>query len=82
MVRQRLIGYGLKLKVGLAKPGDASGVPVHEIPIEKGEPLAIELADFVNSVLQAQQPKVGAALGKGALEVAITITDQIRKAKK
>lgn len=77
-----LIAYGLKLKVGLAKPGDASGVPVHEIPIEKGEPLAIELADFVNSVLQAQQPKVGAALGKGALEVAITITDQIRKAKK
>ena len=30
-------------------------------------------------VRQAKQPKVGAALGKSALEVAITITDQIRK---
>jgi hypothetical protein len=55
---------------------------VHEIPIEKGEPLAIELAHFVDSVREAKQPKVGAALAKSALEVAITITDQIRKAQK
>jgi predicted dehydrogenase len=73
-----LIAYGLKLKVGLAKPGDVSSIPVNEIPIEKGEPLAIELASFVDSVSKAKQPKVGAALGKSALEVAITITDQIR----
>jgi predicted dehydrogenase len=44
-----VIAYGLKLKVGLAKPGDTSSIPVHEIPIEKGEPLAIELAHFVSS---------------------------------
>ncbi|MFT3782508.1 MAG: Gfo/Idh/MocA family oxidoreductase [Nibricoccus sp.] len=73
-----LIAYGLKLKVGLAKPGDVSSIPVGEIPIEKGEPLAIELAHFVESVTKAQQPKVGASLGKSALEVAIAITDQIR----
>ncbi|HTX64502.1 MAG TPA: Gfo/Idh/MocA family oxidoreductase [Opitutaceae bacterium] len=73
-----LIAYGLKLKVGLAKPGDASSIPVHEIPIEKGEPLAIELGHFVESVAKARQPKVGAALGKSALEVAIAITEQIR----
>jgi len=77
-----LIAYGLKLKVGLAKAGDASSIPVNEIPIEKGEPLAIELAHFVQSVATAQQPKVGAALGKSALEVAIAITEQIRCAKK
>ncbi len=77
-----LIAYGLKLKVGLAKAGDASAIPVHEIPIEKGEPLAIELAHFVESVAGARQPKVGAALGKSALEVAITVTDQIRKARR
>lgn len=74
-----LIAYGLKLKVGLAKAGDASSIPVNEIPIEKGEPLAIELAHFVESVAGAKQPKVGAALGKSALEVAIAITEQIRK---
>jgi predicted dehydrogenase len=77
-----LIAYGLKLKVGLAKPGDVSSIPVGEIPIEKGEPLAIELASFVDSVTKAKQPKVGAALGKSALEVAITITDQIKAIKK
>jgi hypothetical protein len=51
---------------------------VHVIPIEKGEPLAIELASFVDSVARARQPKVGVALGKSALAVAITITDQIK----
>ena len=77
-----IIAYGVKLKIGLAKAGDASSIPVHEIPIEKGEPLAIELAHFLESVGEARQPKVGAALGKSALEVAITITEQIRKAQK
>ncbi len=77
-----LIAYGLKLKVGLAKAGDVSSIPVDDIPIEKGEPLAIELASFVESVTKAKQPKVGAALGKSALEVAITITEQIRAIKK
>jgi len=74
-----IIAYGLKLKVGLAKAGDASSIPVHEIPIEKGEPLAIELAHFIESVRGAKQPKVGGALGRSALEVAITVTEQIRR---
>jgi predicted dehydrogenase len=74
-----IIAYGVKLKIGLAKAGDASSIPVHEIPIEKGEPLAIELTHFVDSVRAAEQPKVGGALGKSALELAITITEQIRK---
>ncbi|HEY5551174.1 MAG TPA: Gfo/Idh/MocA family oxidoreductase [Opitutaceae bacterium] len=77
-----IIAYGLKLKVGLAKAGDASSIPVNEIPIEKGEPLAIELAHFIDSVARLQQPKVGAALGKSALEVAIAITEQIRRSGK
>ena len=73
-----IIAYGLKLKVGLAKAGEDK-VPVHEIPIEKGEPLAIELAHFLESVSEAKQPKVGGALGKSALEVAIAITEEIRR---
>jgi predicted dehydrogenase len=77
-----IIAYGVKLKLGLAKAGDASAIPVHEIPIEKGEPLSIELAHFIDSVREARQPKVGGALGKSALEVAIAITDQIRRTGK
>ena len=77
-----IIAYGLKMKIGLVKAGDSSAIPVKDIPIEKGEPLALELASFVDSVAKARQPKVGAALGKSALEVAITITEQIRAAAK
>lgn len=77
-----LIAYGVKLKVGLAKAGDASSIPVQEIPIEKDEPLKLELQHFVNSVAARQQPKVGALLGRTALEVAIQITDQIKAAAK
>jgi predicted dehydrogenase len=77
-----ILAYGLKLKIGLVKAGDTSSVPVREIPLEKGEPLALELAHFVESVAGAKEPKVGAALGKSALEVAIAITEQIRHAKR
>lgn len=50
-----------------------------EVPIEKGEPLKLELASFIESVKQRRQPKVGGELGKTALELAITITKQIRE---
>jgi predicted dehydrogenase len=49
-----------------------------EIPIEKGEPLALELASFVKCVREHTQPKVGTELGKSALEVASVITEIIR----
>lgn len=49
-----------------------------EIPIEKGEPLLLELTSFTDSVRQVREPKVGATLGKTALEVALTITAQIK----
>jgi len=51
-----------------------------DIPIEKGEPLLLELASFTESVQRAREPKVGGSLGKSALEVALTITEQIRSA--
>jgi predicted dehydrogenase len=75
-----MLAYAAQL-VGGAQPAELA-LPVEEIPLEKGEPLALELAHFVESVAKAKQPKVGAALGKGALEVAIAITEQIRAAKK
>lgn len=49
-----------------------------EVPIEKGEPLKLELASFAQSVKQHAEPKVGGELGKTALELAIAITEQIR----
>ena len=48
-----------------------------EIPIEKGEPLMLELAAFLDCVERLTSPKVDAVLGKSALEVAIQITEDI-----
>ncbi|MFC0538732.1 Gfo/Idh/MocA family protein [Pelagicoccus mobilis] len=58
---------------------DGGQMKKSEVPIEKGEPLKLELASFVESVNERKQPKVGGELGKTALELAITITQQIRE---
>ena len=55
------------------------GLSKNEVPIEKGEPLKLELASFVESVKNRKDPKVGGELGKTALDLAIQITSQIRK---
>lgn len=75
-----MLDYAARLMSGDAKPGDLAALPVEPVPLQKGEPLALELAHFVESVARARAPKVGAALGKSALEVAIAITEQIRGA--
>jgi predicted dehydrogenase len=76
-----MLDYAAKLMAGQVQPGDLAALPLEEVPLEKGEPLALELAHFVDSVARAHQPKVGAALGRRALEVAITVTEQIRAQK-
>ncbi|MGC9450993.1 MAG: Gfo/Idh/MocA family oxidoreductase [Oceanipulchritudo sp.] len=49
-----------------------------DIPIEKDEPLKLELAAFVDCVREKRNPKVGGEEGATALEVAMRITEQIR----
>lgn len=60
------------------------GLEKKEVPIQKGEPLMLELKSFTECVLSAGKPKVGIDLGFGALEVALQVTEiiqeQIRKA--
>lgn len=48
-----------------------------EIPIEKDEPLKLELESFAQVVRETGKPKVGAELGRSALELAIQITEMI-----
>ncbi|MEO0796578.1 MAG: Gfo/Idh/MocA family oxidoreductase [Verrucomicrobiota bacterium] len=50
-----------------------------KIPIEKGEPLALELAGFAEAIQQQSAPKVDAELGKTALEVALQVTEKIKE---
>lgn len=48
------------------------------IPIEKDEPLKLELAAFIECVRDKRNPKVGGREAASALEVAMRITEQIR----
>jgi predicted dehydrogenase len=49
------------------------------VPIEKEEPLKIELQHFVECVREKQTPKVSGASAKQALDVALEITRQIHE---
>jgi len=55
-----------------------TGLDKETIPIERDEPLRLELTSFVACVRERGNPKVNAELGKSALEVAVQITEQIR----
>lgn len=55
------------------------GLEKEDIPIEKGEPLKIELSAFIQCIKDASTPKVDVILGTSALEVALEITKQIQE---
>ena len=48
------------------------------VPIEKDEPLKLELQHFVECVREKQTPKVSGESAKQALDVALEITRQIQ----
>jgi hypothetical protein len=82
IVRQSgMIEFAAKVMSGEVQQNDPTAIPLERIPLEKGEPLRFELASFLESVRHAREPKVGATLGKSALEIAIAVTDQIRKSR-
>ena len=57
----------------------ASGLERSDVPVEKGEPLALELAEFARCVRLADKPKTDVDFGKSALEVALEITRLIEE---
>lgn len=50
-----------------------------DLPIEKGEPLRLELEAFLTCVRQARTPKVGGEFARKALELALQVTDCLWK---
>ena len=50
-----------------------------EVPIEKGEPLAAELASFVECVMKRRDPVVSGEHGSQALQLAVEICRQTRE---
>jgi predicted dehydrogenase len=54
-----------------------AGLSLTKADIPKGEPLRLELEDFLNAVRTRTQPRVPAQAGREALALAISINDQI-----
>jgi predicted dehydrogenase len=65
----------------MAEGGTVFDIKREELPVEKGEPLALELASFVQCVREHGAPKVGTELGKTALEVAIRVTEAVARSQ-
>lgn len=57
----------------------AAGIERVEVPIEKGEPLAIELVAFAECVRHRGDPIVSGDHGAQALKLAVEITNRIRE---
>lgn len=56
----------------------AAGLDREDVPIEKGEPLARELAAFVRCVREQGQPAVTGSQASEALKLAVRICEQMR----
>ncbi len=56
-----------------------SGLSREAIPIEKGEPLMLELRAFLASVRHLSRPRVDGRFGHRALEVALQVTGEIHR---
>ncbi len=50
-----------------------------DVPLEKREPLRVELESFITCVAEAKKPKVDALVGRSALEVALQIMEAMKK---
>ena len=60
-----------------ATPHPSSGLSLSKPVLEKGEPLRLELEDFVQAVQSRTEPRVDAAAGRAALALALEINAQI-----
>ncbi len=54
-----------------------AGLSLTKADIPKGEPLRLELEDFLNAIRTRTQPRVPAQAGREALALALSINDQI-----
>lgn len=54
------------------------GLDKKKVPVEKGEPLYLELSSFANAIREQRKPEVTGQHGLEALQLALQITDQIK----
>ena len=52
------------------------------MPVEKGEPLALEIFSFLECLIDSKKPKTDGLFGKSALEVALSVTKKLNQVGK
>jgi hypothetical protein len=77
-----IIAYGVKMKIGLAKAGDASSDPGAGDPDREGRAARDRAGALRRERARSEAAQGRRRPGQVALEVAITITEQIRKAQR
>jgi predicted dehydrogenase len=77
---QRLSVY--RRKPGEPAPGESrmTLVNVQDVPVDRGEPLKLELESFLHCVRTGEQPVVSGRDGRAALALAQEIADSVREA--
>lgn len=65
-------------QIGQLAKKTATGIEVSEVPINKDEPLLLELQSFIECVHQQNEPKVTGEHGSQALKLAVKICETIR----
>ena len=74
---------GRQVRVVRRKPGSRAaerpmdGISVEETALESGDPLAVEIADFIDCVALSRRPTVGAREGMEALELAERVMESM-----
>jgi len=62
-----------------AQAHPSAGLSMRKIPTEPGEPLRLEIEDFLNAVRTRQQPRVSGSAGRNALALALEIHHAIEE---
>lgn len=65
-------------QVGQLAKKTATGIEISDVPINKDEPLLLELKSFIECVRQQNEPKVTGEHGSQALKLAVEICEIIR----
>jgi len=64
----------------LSRPGERPVIDGGPVPVTRGEPLALELADFVDAIVDGRPPGVTGQDGRRALALAARVADAINRA--
>lgn len=73
----QVLADDLAARSGLAQPHPSAGLSLRKVPTEPGEPLRLEIEDFLHAVRTGRPPRVTGQHGRDALALALEINAAI-----